>query len=95
MVLWFCLSGPKKSPLTTPLIHHPVVVDGGGDLYRLVYGDEHLLIYTKDSYRDLQGLVMPSYLPCLPSYLLLVSLYFFSILVLTPCSIRQRVIPFQ
>ena len=47
----------------------------GGDLYRLVYGDEHLLRHTKDSYRDLQGLVMPSYLLYLSSsYLLLVSL---------------------
>ena len=34
----------------------------------MVYGDEHLLRYTKDSYRDLQGLVMPSYLP-LPVFL--------------------------
>ena len=46
----------------------------GGDLYRLVYGDEHLLRHTKDSYRDLQGLVMPSCLLYLSVYLLLVSL---------------------
>ena len=69
----FSLSGPKKSPLTTSLIHHPVVVDGGY-LHRLVFGDEYLLRHTKDSYRDLQGLVMPSCLLYLSSSLLIVSI---------------------